>query len=165
MKADKYFKCIKSLSLVLFFLCFSDASAQRAEPKNVLLISVDDLNDWVGVLGGHPQARTPNIDALAGRGMLFANAHTTGTSCNPARTAVLTGLSPATTGVYSNFVDWRELKRLEGVATLPRYFKDQGYRTFGAGKIFHAHTYLSGHARPVLHFARWGIWCVLWPLT
>ena len=143
MKTDKYSKFIKSLSLVLFFLYFSAASAQRAELKNVLLISIDDLNDWVGVLGGHPQAKTPNIDALAGRGMLFANAHTTGTSCNPARTAILTGLRPATTGVYSNAVDWRKLERLKGVATLPRYFKVQGYRTFGAGKIFHAHTYLS----------------------
>ena len=46
-----------------------------AERPNVLLIAVDDLNDWVGCLGGHPQAKTPNIDALAKRGVLFSNAH------------------------------------------------------------------------------------------
>ena len=73
--------------------------------------------------------------------MLFTNAHTPGTSCNPARTAILTGLRPATTGIYNNSADWREVARLQELGTLPRHFKAHGYRTLGAGKIFHAHTY------------------------
>ena len=117
------------------------STAHAQERPDVLFIAIDDLNDWVGVLGGHPQAQTPNIDALAARGMLFTNAHSPATSCSPARTAILTGLKPATTGIYTNYVDWRTVGRLQGLPTLPRHFRQQGYRALGAGKIFHAHTY------------------------
>ena len=116
-------------------------SSQEPEHPDVVFIAIDDLNDWVGVLGGHPQARTPNIDRLADRGMVFTNAHAVSTSCNPSRTALLTGLRPSSTGVYTNGRDWRNVERLQGIPTLPRHFRDEGYRTFGAGKIFHAHTY------------------------
>lgn len=126
------------VSLALFI---GAANAQEAVRPDVVFIAIDDLNDWIGALGGHPQARTPNIDALAARGMLFTNAHTPGTSCNPARTAILTGLKPATTGIYNNGGDWRYVDALRGIPTLPRTFRQQGYRTLGAGKVFHAHTY------------------------
>ena len=82
------------------------AATPAADRPNVLFIVVDDLNDWVGALGGHPQARTPNIDALAARGMLFTNAHGAAPACNPSRTAVLTGLRPTTSGVYRNSQPW-----------------------------------------------------------
>ena len=49
--------------------------ASRAAAPNVLFIAIDDLNDWVGFLGGHPQTRTPNMDRLAARGVVFTNAH------------------------------------------------------------------------------------------
>ena len=75
---------------------------------DVLMINIDDMNDWVGVLGGHPQARTPNIDALAARGMLFRNAHTPAAACLPARTAILTGVSPFNSGIYNQLGDWRQ---------------------------------------------------------
>ena len=51
------------------------ASLGVAEKPNVLFIAIDDLNDWIGVMGGHPQALTPNFDRLAASGMLFTNAH------------------------------------------------------------------------------------------
>ena len=117
------------------------AQAQDADRPDVLFIAIDDLNDWVGVLGGHPQALTPNIDALAARGMLFTNAHAPSALCNPSRTAIFTGLAPSTTGVYGNAPDWRTVERLEGIATIPKYFREHGYRTLGAGKLFHAHSY------------------------
>jgi arylsulfatase A-like enzyme len=104
-------------------------------PPNILFISIDDLNDWVGVLGGYPGVKTPNIDRLAQRGTLFSNAQTPVPVCNGARTAVLTGLQPSTTGVYSNHHDWRKV--LPRVTTLPEYFKINGYQTIGAGKNFH----------------------------
>ena len=50
-------------------------AAEAAARPNVLFIAIDDLNDWVGCLGGHPQARTPHLDRLARRGVLFATAH------------------------------------------------------------------------------------------
>ena len=123
------------------------APAYAQEKPDVLFINIDDLNDWVGVLGGHPQTKTPNIDALAARGMIFTNAHTPGAACLPARTAILTGVSPFNSGVYTQLGDWRSNPRLSGIRTLPGYFKDQGYRTLGAGKLFHAHTYSIGGYR------------------
>jgi arylsulfatase A-like enzyme len=118
------------------------AQSVRAQPQpDILFIVIDDLNDWVGVLGGHPQTKTPNIDRLAARGLTFLNAHTPSAMCNPARTALLSGLLPSTTGVYGNGPDWRRLEQFSGITTLPRFFREHGYRTFGAGKIFHAHTF------------------------
>ena len=69
------------------------ASAKAPTDKpNVLLIAIDDLNDWIGCLGGHPDARTPNIDRLAKRGVLFTNAHCQAPICNPSRTSIMYGL-------------------------------------------------------------------------
>ena len=45
--------------------------SQQDTRPDILFIAIDDLNDWVGVLGGHPQAKTPNIDALAARGSIL----------------------------------------------------------------------------------------------
>ncbi len=114
---------------------------QPGERPDVLFIAIDDLNDWVGVLGGHPQARTPNIDALAARGMLFTNTHTAAPLCNPSRTALMSGLRPSTSGVYQNAPDWRTLEIFQDIQTLPRFFRESGYRTYGAGKLFHAGTF------------------------
>jgi len=111
------------------------------EKPDILFIAIDDMNDWVGVLGGHEQTKTPNIDRLASQGMVFTNAHTVATSCLPSRTAVLTGVSPFKSGVYNQSGDWREVEALQGLATLPEFFREAGYRVVGAGKIFHAHTY------------------------
>ena len=116
-------------------------SARADDRPDILFIAVDDLNTWVGAMGGHPQTKTPNIDALAARGMLFSNAHSPGAACLPARTAIITGVSPFNSGQYTMEGDWRENPRLTGITTLPRHFRDNGYETLGAGKIFHAHSY------------------------
>src|SRR4051794_34105774 len=83
------------------------AAGGQAKRPNILFIAIDDLNDWVGVLGGHPQAYTPNLDRLAKRGCLFTRAYCPAPLCNPSRTALLTGLRPSTTGVYHNSQLWR----------------------------------------------------------
>ncbi|MCH5376102.1 MAG: sulfatase-like hydrolase/transferase, partial [Planctomycetes bacterium] len=88
-----------------------DALAEGPQP-DVLLIMIDDMNDWVGVLGGNSQAITPNIDALAARGMVFTNAHAVSTACLPSRTAMLTGVSPFISGVYDQTGDWRDVEAL-----------------------------------------------------
>jgi len=80
-------------------LCLTAAAHSLAKP-NVLFIVIDDLNDWVGCLDGHPQARTPNIDRLAKRGTLFVNAHCQGPICGPSRASLLSGYYPHVTGVY-----------------------------------------------------------------
>ena len=107
------------------------------EQPNVLLIMVDDLNDWVGAFGGNQQAITPNIDKLAEKSTIFKNAYCSAALCNPSRTSILTGYNPSTTGVYGNNEVFREMKGFENTITLPQYFEKNGYNTIGAGKIFH----------------------------
>jgi arylsulfatase A-like enzyme len=111
------------------------AASGKSERPNVLFLSVDDMNDWVGCLGGYPGVRTPHIDALAERGALFRNAHCASPLCNPSRVALLTGLRPSTTGIYNNEQYWRP--NLPGVVSLPGYFKQNGYHAAGVGKVFH----------------------------
>lgn len=134
-------KTVLKTCLICCLLLTGCASLGPREQPDVLFIAVDDLNTWVGALGGHPQTITPNIDALAARGMLFTNAHTPGAACQPARTAILTGVSAFNSGNYTMRGDWRENPRLKRVTTLPRHFRENGYATLGAGKIFHAHSY------------------------
>ncbi len=114
---------------------------QSSSYPDILFISIDDLNDWVGPLGGHPQAQTPNMDRLAERGITFTNARSPAVICNPSRTAMMTGLLPSTTGLYMNQPDWRSLEQYQEIRTIPSYFRDAGYHTVGAGKLFHSSTY------------------------
>ena len=111
--------------------------AKSAEKPNVLFISIDDLNDWVGPLGGHPQVKTPNIDKLAARGTTFTNAHCQSPLCNPSRTSLLTGLRPSTTGVYALSPWFRTAEKFKDHATIFQWFKKNGYATTSTGKIFH----------------------------
>lgn len=106
--------------------------ALLAAPPNVLFISVDDMNDWG--MGGHRQAITPNIDALAARGMKFTNTHSAGVKCGPSRTAIFTGQYPSTTGFYDDQVYWQADASLIGLHTA---FHNAGYKTLGTGKLFH----------------------------
>jgi arylsulfatase A-like enzyme len=107
----------------------------QAQRHNVLMIAVDDWNDWIGALGGHPQVRTPNVDRLAARGVLFTDAHTACPLCNPSRAALMTGRRPSTSGVYDNDQPWRAA--MPDVTTLPQHFRNNGYRAYGGGKLFH----------------------------
>jgi arylsulfatase A-like enzyme len=112
------------------------ADVEIARP-NVLFIAVDDLNDWVGCLGGHPQAKTPNIDALAKRGVLFEQAYCAAPLCHPSRTAIMTGLRPSTTGIYGNLNWFRDRPQLKDWVTIPQHFRKHGYIAWTGGKIFH----------------------------
>jgi choline-sulfatase len=114
-----------------------EAPARLSSRPNFVFIAVDDLNDWIGPTGGHPQARTPNLDRLAARGVTFANAHCQSPLCNPSRTSLLTGLRPGTTGVYALEPWIRTVRGYEDVVTLPQYLRSNGYRTLTTGKIFH----------------------------
>jgi len=116
-----------------------DAAAQeRAQSRpNVLFIAIDDLNDWIGCLGGHPDVKTPNLDRLADHGVLFTNAHCSAPACNPSRASLMTGILPSTSGVYHNPDPWRESPALKNIITLPQHFMAHGYRVVGGGKIYH----------------------------
>ena len=121
--------------LTLAGCCNSKVERRPVMQPNVLFISVDDLNDWIGSLRGHPQVKTPNIDRLVASGVLFNNAHCTAPSCNPSRTAIMTGLSPHKSGLYNNGQKMRDV--LPDAKLLPRYFADHGYWAGGSGKLLH----------------------------
>lgn len=112
-------------------------SLEAAPRPNVLFIAVDDLNDWIGCMEGHPQALTPNMDRLAAQGILFTNAHCASPACNPSRAAVFSGRMPPTTGVWSN--QSGSLDRLyPGGRYLTTAFSENGYQVLGTGKLLHS---------------------------
>jgi len=114
----------------------SGTSPARIAP-NVLMICIDDLNDWVGFLGGHPEAVTPHMDALAKRGRNFANAHCAVPVCSCSRASVMSGVAATTHGSYELGPRYEELPALTDVPTIQRYFKDNGYYTLSGGKVLH----------------------------
>lgn len=128
-----------AVATAIAVLSFTERAAADTDRRpNVLFIAVDDLNDWIGCLGGHPQAKTPNIDRLAEESALFAHAYAPATSCAPSRTAVLFGMAPYKSGVYGHdqvHKDGAELPRTQ--LPLNRIFQKNGYHTAGCGKIFH----------------------------
>ena len=132
----RFFQTI-TIAILSFFLT-RETHAEAPRP-NVLFISIDDLNDWVGCLDGHPQALTPNIDRLAARGILFTDAHCVAPACNPSRAAVLSGQLPFRTGVWSNGSK-KLLTQHPAAVVLPRAFQQAGYQTLGTGKVLHGST-------------------------
>ena len=123
------------LAAILLASPVARVRGEDAPRPNVLMIIADDLNDWVGCLGGHPDAKTPNIDRLARRGLLFTNAHCAAPVCNPSRVAAMTGRRPSSTGIYDNAPVWHEM--MPGIASIPQHFKANGYYTAGGGKVYH----------------------------
>ena len=112
----------------------SSAKATEGKP-NVLFIAIDDMNDWIGCLGGHPDSKTPHLDRLAARGVLFTKAYCSAPACNPSRASLMTGILPSTSGVYHNPQPWR--KAMPKAVTIPQHFTAHGYRSIGTGKIYH----------------------------
>ncbi len=124
---------LKLIHLILLLIGCS--SALQAAKPNVLFIAIDDLNDWIGALEGHPQAHTPHLDKLAKRGVIFTRAYCAAPSCNPSRAALMTGILPSPSGVYHNSHPWRVA--LPKAVTLPQHFTAHGYWSAGSGKIYH----------------------------
>lgn len=126
----------RMLATMLVGLAAVTAIAEKQ--PNILFIAIDDMNDWTGFLGGHPQAQTPNMDELAKRGVNFSNAHCSAPGCSPSRNALLYGAEPFNSGLYA-FYDQEGFsdKVLEGYTSLPEFFKSNGYTTYGSGKIHH----------------------------
>ena len=146
--------------LTLFAVLLSASTALlHAQPAklNVLFIEVDDLNDWVGVFGGHPQAKTPNMDRLANQagGTVFMQAYCPGSVCCASRSAMLTGLRPSTTGVYGNSNNLKASPIAAKAVTLPQYFSQHGYHSLSSGKIFHKHPSWIGMDEGQWAFDEW----------
>ena len=144
------------LCALLALVCMEVRAQQPAPPTrdHVLLITIDDLNDWIGCLSdqdapskeghltgrGHPQASTPNMDRLAKRGVLFTNAHCQAPICRPSRTSFMSGLRPTTSGIYGNRPQYDAKGKYtpgKDVPWLTKRFEQAGYDVFTAGKILH----------------------------
>ena len=129
-------RCTAALALGFFLMHSVVFAADQKLPAkpNVLFIAIDDLRDWVHYLGD-VQAKTPNLDRLAARGLQFTRAYCAAPVCNPSRAALMSGLRPATTGVYDNGTDWRKL--IPESLPLTTAFRKNGYFVAGCGKIYH----------------------------
>tara|TARA_R110002049_G_scaffold45604_2_gene132934 strand:- start:46931 stop:48649 length:1719 start_codon:yes stop_codon:yes gene_type:complete len=106
------------------------------EHPNVLFIIVDDLNDYQGVLGGHPQVRTPHIDKFAKTGTIFSNGHTNVPVCSPSRNSLFTGVYPHNSRDFGWTPHYKQAV-LKNRKTFIELFKENGYKTFGTGKLLH----------------------------
>lgn len=128
-------------SIFLLFSCSGKKASDKTEilvkQPNVLFIAIDDLNDWVTPLGGNNQTISPNIDSFAEKAVNFSKNYCTSPGCAPSRASVMTGIYPYNSGMYSNYQDWRKVPKLKNAVTLGQYFRQNGYYSAGAGKIYH----------------------------
>lgn len=148
----------RSLLFAALILITTDPTVRAEEKRNVLFVVADDLRADLGCYGS--AAKTPNLDALAARGVRFERAYCQQAVCNPSRSSFLTGKRPDTLHLWSNGTHFRE--KNPDVTTLPQRFKESGYETRGIGKIFHNwHTQEKGDRRSwsadeFLHYANHG---------
>ncbi|MFH1302027.1 MAG: sulfatase-like hydrolase/transferase, partial [Planctomycetota bacterium] len=148
-----------SLLFVLFLtvcpaLCFKTVAAEK---PNVLFIAADDLRCDLACYG-HPLAKTPHLDQLASRGVLFQHAYCQQALCNPSRASLMTGRRPDSLKIWDLPTHFRKVD--PAIVTLPQLFKQQGYFTQNIGKIFHNWRQkiegdpASWSVPAVMHFAR-----------
>ena len=135
------------LALAVFLFCVlggrseGQGADRKGEKPNILFIAIDDLNDWNGMLKGNPQARTPHMDRLASKGLLFTNAHCAAPACGPSRSAIMSGIMPSTSGNYINRSSLINNPILNNSVLLPEFFQQNGYFVCGAGKLFHGYHF------------------------
>ncbi|AWG23256.1 iduronate-2-sulfatase [Flavobacterium faecale] len=125
---------MKLAVLVFSFLSCSFLSVKAQQKPNILFIGIDDLRPELGCYGSD-EAISPNLDHLASQGLLFNKAYCQQAICGPSRASLLTGYRPETSGVFHNYIKFREAN--PDVITLPQQFKNNGYETVYFGKIFH----------------------------
>jgi len=133
--------------LIRYLLCFitvllSSVSAAADRP-NILFIAIDDLRPELGCYGS-PIAKSPNLDKLAGEGLLFNRAYCQQAICSPSRASLMTGARPDTIGVIENTAYFRELN--PDIVTLPQHFIANGYEAAYCGKIYHARMTDNDHS-------------------
>jgi len=127
-----YSACL--LSLLSASRLSATQPAGAAKRPNVLFIAVDDMRVELGCYG-HEHIRSPHVDRLARRGVLFERAYCQQAVCNPSRASLLTGMRPETLRIWDLPTHFRE--RCPDVVTLPQHFQRHGYFTQNIGKIFH----------------------------
>jgi len=132
----------KSRLLKLLLLIAPLSFATASEQPNVLLIAVDDLNNFPTFTGRYPDAQTPNMDRLAEQGTVFTQAYCQFPLCGPSRASIMSGLHPITLGYERHVKDEKVQERAAELGTelLHTYFANRGYKTMAVGKVFHSHV-------------------------
>jgi arylsulfatase A-like enzyme len=128
----KIFKTL--LAIIIYSNSFNFISQEK---PNVVMIVLDDLNDFIGAMKGHPQTQTPNIDKLASQSVLFDNAHSNVPVCSPSRASFMTGIHPISSGIWG-FGNALEQETFINSKSIPEYLRENGYKVFQSGKVFHA---------------------------
>jgi arylsulfatase A-like enzyme len=137
---------IRSAASMVFVMCAivlnnCTHAEKTASLPNILFIAIDDLNDWIGPLGGLEVSKTPNLDRLASQGMLFENAHCASPACSPSRLAIMSGVQPSKSGNMQNQwydgPEWRKEPIYQNIETIEQFFHNRGYETLAGGKIYH----------------------------
>ncbi|MGM8361881.1 sulfatase [Flavobacterium sp. ARAG 55.4] len=126
-------------SVVLLLSCKTSINEEKKiqENPNIILIIADDMNGYA-IKNQYPLIKTPNLNKLLSEGILFENAACNSPVCNPSRSSFFSGLYPHTTGAYMNGSDgWNRSEILKTIKSIPEHFKEQGYETWGAGKLYH----------------------------
>lgn len=125
---------IRPISCWFVILTLGGAAFAEVKKPNILMICVDDLKPTLGCYGD-AFAKTPNIDALAGRSVVFDSAYCNQAVCAPSRNALMTSLRPQTLGIYDLGTNFR-ISRPDAV-TIPQHFRESGYKAQSLGKIMH----------------------------
>lgn len=127
------------LTLFLASSFWLEGKVEDTKRPSVLLINVDDWNDWNTVLKGHSQAITPSIERFAKKGVTFSNAICASPSCVPSRPAFFTGIAPSRSGNISNDSGKRPWRFYAGpeTITIPKLFSQNGWESIGIAKNFH----------------------------
>ena len=128
-------RLIKKLPILLVLLsCSEKATEQVAQKPNILLLYIDDLRPELASFGSL-QILSPNIDALAEKGVMFTNAYCNVPVCGASRASMLTGMLPT----KNRFLDYKTFVETEvpEAVTVPELLKNNGYTTISNGKIYH----------------------------
>lgn len=132
---------ITRFTVLLTMVVATGVAAEEPRP-NVLMIVVDDLNDFPGFMRGYPDAKTPSMDKLAAQGMVFTRAHCQYPLCGPSRASFMSGMLPSSLNFVGHMTDRQLEGRCKELGTelLHRYFGRHGYKTLAVGKICHRHV-------------------------
>lgn len=122
------------LSLLIFYGCGTSQENPEEGPMNILFIAVDDLRPELACYGAS-HIHSPAIDQLASEGLLFERAYCNVPVCGASRASLLSGLRPGRHRFlsYSTLLD----QDAPGIVSLPRHFRQHGYKTISYGKVYH----------------------------
>lgn len=129
-------------------------ASRDPDRPNVLLILSDDQGQWAMGCAGNDEIRTPHLDALAERGILFSHFFCTSPVCSPARASLFTGELPSQHGVH-DWLSYHHTGRtgidfLSGRTLFTDLLADAGYRLGLSGK-----WHLGANDRPRKGFVHW----------